>query len=80
MVVAALDACRRPDNDMHLVSNVEGADRRNPLAGCDPAATLFVISSKTFTTQETMANAASARAWLVAALGDEAAVARHFVA
>jgi len=80
MVVAALDACRRPDIDIHFVSNVDGADLSRALAACDPAATLVVVSSKTFTTQETMANAASARAWLVAALGDDAAVARHFVA
>ncbi len=80
MVVAALDACRRPDIDIHFVSNVDGADLSRALAACDPAATLVVVSSKTFTTQETMANAASARAWAVAALGDDAAVARHFVA
>ncbi len=80
MVVAALQACRRPDIDIHFVSNVDGADLSRALAACDPAATLVVVSSKTFTTQETMANAASARAWLVAALGDDAAVARHFVA
>ena len=46
----------------------------------DPATTLFTISSKTFTTQETITNAKSARAWLVAAAKDEAAVAKHFVA
>ncbi|MBN9531588.1 MAG: glucose-6-phosphate isomerase [Alphaproteobacteria bacterium] len=80
MAVAALDASRRPDIDMHFVSNVDGADLQQALAACNPATTLFVVSSKTFTTQETMANAASARAWLVAGLGDEAAVARHFVA
>lgn len=80
MAVAALAACRRPDIETHFVSNVDGADLAAVLGRCDPATTLFVVSSKTFTTQETMANAASARAWLVAGLGDEAAVARHFVA
>ena len=63
----------------HFVSNVDGADLADTLAGLDLARTLFIVSSKTFTTQETMANAASARARLVAALG-EAAVAKHFAA
>ncbi len=63
----------------HFVSNVDGADLADTLAGLDLARTLFIVSSKTFTTQETMANAASARARLVAALG-EAAVASHFAA
>jgi glucose-6-phosphate isomerase len=64
----------------HFVSNVDGAHLVHTLAGLDPGATLFVVASKTFTTQETMTNAASARAWAVRRLGDEAAVARHFVA
>lgn len=63
----------------HFVSNVDGADLADTLAGLDLSRTLFIVSSKTFTTQETMANAASARARLVAALG-EAAVAKHFAA
>ncbi|QGM96175.1 glucose-6-phosphate isomerase [Methylocystis parvus] len=63
----------------HFVSNVDGADLADTLADLDLARTLFVVSSKTFTTQETMANAASARARLVAALGEEA-VSRHFAA
>ncbi|MEK4035031.1 glucose-6-phosphate isomerase [Methylocystis sp. IM2] len=63
----------------HFVSNVDGADLADTLAGLDLARTLFIVSSKTFTTQETMANAASARARLVAALGEEA-VASHFAA
>jgi glucose-6-phosphate isomerase len=61
------------------VSNVDGNDLSIALAGLDPAQTLFIVSSKTFSTQETMENAASARDWLVSALG-EAAVIRHFVA
>jgi glucose-6-phosphate isomerase len=63
-----------------FVSNVDGLDVLDALAGLDPAETLFIISSKTFTTLETMTNARSARDWLLRSLGDEAAVARHFVA
>jgi glucose-6-phosphate isomerase len=63
----------------HFVSNVDGADIADTLRGLDPARTLFIVSSKTFTTQETMTNARSARAWIVHALG-EAAVADHFAA
>ena len=63
----------------HFVSNVDGADIADTLRGLDPARTLFIVSSKTFTTQETMTNAASARAWTAGALG-EAAVGDHFAA
>lgn len=63
-----------------FVSNVDGTDFAEATRDLDPAETLFVISSKTFTTLETMTNAQSARAWSLAALGDEQAVARHFVA
>jgi len=74
----------RAESDRRLtfrfVSNVDGTDFAEATRDLDPAETLFVISSKTFTTQETMANARSARDWLLAALGDPAAVARHFVA
>lgn len=62
-----------------FVSNVDGENLAAVLANLDAASTLFVITSKTFSTQETMANAASARRWLTAQLG-EAAVAKHFVA
>jgi glucose-6-phosphate isomerase len=79
MAVLALAAHRVPDLTVHFVSNLDAAHLATTLAQCDPASTLFVIASKTFTTQETMQNAASARTWLVAALG-EAAVAKHFVA
>ncbi|PNY82285.1 glucose-6-phosphate isomerase [Deinococcus koreensis] len=65
---------------LRFVSNVDGTDLVEKTRDLDPAETLFIVSSKTFTTQETMANARSARAWLLAALGDDAAVARHFVA
>ena len=65
----------------HFVSNVDGTDLAEATHGLDPAETLFIVSSKTFTTQETMTNARSARAWLLAGLGGDArAVARHFVA
>ena len=63
----------------HFVANVDGADMADALRGLDPSRTLFVIASKTFTTQETMANARMARAWTVAALG-EGAVGDHFCA
>jgi glucose-6-phosphate isomerase len=62
-----------------FVSNVDGADLHEAVRDLDPAETLFIISSKTFTTVETITNATSARQWLVSALGEDA-VARHFVA
>jgi glucose-6-phosphate isomerase len=68
------------DRTFRFVSNVDGTDFVEATRDLDPAETLFIISSKTFGTLETMTNAASARAWTLAALGDEAAVARHFVA
>lgn len=64
----------------HFVSNVDGENLSAVLAGLDAATTLFVIISKTFSTQETMANAEAARRWLVSQLGEETAVAKHFVA
>jgi glucose-6-phosphate isomerase len=63
-----------------FVSNVDGADFAEKTADLDPAETLFIVASKTFTTLETMTNARTARAWTLRALGDERAVARHFVA
>ncbi|GAA5531903.1 glucose-6-phosphate isomerase [Deinococcus aluminii] len=69
---------------LRFVSNVDGTDLVEKTRDLDPEETLFIVSSKTFTTQETMANAKSARAWLLAGLGDvpdeNAAIARHFVA
>ena len=65
---------------MRFVSNVDGTDLVEATRDLDPEETLFIIASKTFTTQETMTNAASARTWLLESLGDDAAVARHFVA
>jgi glucose-6-phosphate isomerase len=63
-----------------FVSNVDGADFTEATRDLDAAETLFVVASKTFTTLETMTNAATARKWLIDALGSDAAVARHFVA
>ena len=63
-----------------FVSNVDGTDFAEAVSGLDPAETLFIVASKTFTTQETLANARAARAWTLTTLGDEAAVAKHFVA
>ncbi|MBM4336899.1 MAG: glucose-6-phosphate isomerase [Deltaproteobacteria bacterium] len=64
-----------------FVSNVDGSDLAEAVRDLDPAQTLFIVASKTFTTQETMTNARSARAWLLAGLGgDERAIANHFVA
>ena len=63
-----------------FVSNVDGTDFYEATRDLDPAETLFIIASKTFTTLETMTNARTARGWLLDALGDEAAVAKHFVA
>ncbi len=80
MVCEALKPYQRPDLRPHFVSNVDGAHLVHTLEGLDPARTLFIVASKTFTTQETMTNAASARAWLLERLGAGAEVARHFVA
>ena len=74
----------RPFSDRSMtfrfVANVDGADFTEATHDLDAAETLFIISSKTFTTLETMTNAAAARTWLVQKLGAEAAVARHFAA
>lgn len=79
MAARALAPYASPKLKAHFVSNVDGADLGDTLKPLDPATTLFIVSSKTFTTAETMANAQSARAWLVEALG-EAAVGHHFAA
>jgi glucose-6-phosphate isomerase len=79
MVCEALKPYQKPDLRAHFVSNVDGAHLTHTLARLDPARTLFIVASKTFTTQETMTNAASARAWLTGVLGEDA-VAKHFVA
>ena len=66
--------------DVRFVSNVDGTDFAEAVHGLDAAGTLFIVCSKTFTTQETLANARTARAWLLSHLGDEIAVSQHFVA
>ena len=78
MVVPALDACVHPGLQFHFVSNVDAHDIAPVLRRLKPDETLFVIASKTFTTQETMANAHVARAWFEAQGGTD--IARHFVA
>ncbi len=80
MVCEALAPYGDPHLRMHFVSNVDGAHIVDVLAQCQPETTLFIIASKTFTTQETMTNAHTARNWLLGALQYEAAIARHFVA
>jgi len=80
MACEALEPYSRPDLRVHFVSNVDGAHLGRVLKRLDPASTLFVVASKTFTTQETLANAHTARQWLVSALGSDSAVARHFAA
>lgn len=80
MAVRALGAFQQPDVTVHFVSNLDSADLASTLIRLNPRSTLFVVASKTFTTLETMANARTARNWLVAAAGNEAAIARHFVA
>ncbi len=79
MATQALAAFAHPRIRSHFVSNVDGADIHRTLSGLDPATTLFVVASKTFTTIETITNATTARGWLVDALGVDA-VADHFVA
>jgi glucose-6-phosphate isomerase len=79
MAAQALAAFGHPRLRAHFVSNVDGADIHTTLQRLEPASTLFIVASKTFGTIETLTNARTARAWLVATLGEEA-VADHFVA
>ena len=78
MVVRALDACTQAGRRIHFVSNVDGHDLAPLLQRLDANKTLFIIASKTFTTQETMANAQAARDWFLSHGGH--AIAKHFVA
>ncbi|MDD5180559.1 MAG: glucose-6-phosphate isomerase [Gallionellaceae bacterium] len=80
MVSEALKPYGDPQLNVHFVSNVDATDLIETLKRLDPETTLFVVSSKTFTTQETLANAHSARTWLVNHLQAEDAVAKHFAA
>jgi len=79
MVTEALKPYQQPGLAVHFVSNVDGTHVAETLKRLNPETTLFIVASKTFTTQETLTNAKSAREWLVGSLG-EAAVAKHFVA
>jgi glucose-6-phosphate isomerase len=80
MVCTALAPFAQKDLRAHFVSNVDGADIAAVLGQVDPETTLFIVASKTFTTQETLTNAHTARRWLLQSLNDEAAIAKHFVA
>jgi len=80
MACVALKPYSRADLRAHFVSNVDGAHIAMTLEKCNPETTLFVVASKTFTTQETLTNARSAREWFLAAAKDEAHIAKHFVA
>ncbi|WP_426357617.1 glucose-6-phosphate isomerase [Pseudocolwellia sp. HL-MZ19] len=80
MVTEALAEYGSKDLQMHYVSNVDGTQVANVLRHLNPETTLFIVSSKTFTTSETMTNATTAMQWLVAAAFDKNAIAKHFVA
>ncbi|WP_111414839.1 glucose-6-phosphate isomerase [Billgrantia lactosivorans] len=80
MASRALLKYRHPDLNFHFVSNVDGAHIQKVLARLDPATTLFIVSTKTFSTQETLLNAKTARRWFVETAGEDADVGAHFVA
>ncbi|MEJ2309940.1 MAG: glucose-6-phosphate isomerase [Gammaproteobacteria bacterium] len=80
MVCEALAPFILPGLRLHFLSNVDGVAAEEILQRLDPETTLFIVASKTFTTQETMTNAGTAREWFLSQSGDEAFIARHFVA
>jgi glucose-6-phosphate isomerase len=80
MVCDALKPYASPELNVHFVSNIDGAHLMRALEKCSAETTLIIVASKTFTTQETMTNAHSARAWFLNSAKDEAHVAKHFVA
>lgn len=80
MAYRALRHYRHPDIEVRFVSNIDPTHLVAALDGIDPAQTLFVIASKTFTTLETLTNAKAARQWILDRFNDEAAIAKHFVA
>ena len=80
MACDALKPYASPDLNVHFVSNIDGAHLMRALEKCKPETTLFIVASKTFTTQETMTNALSARTWFLDSAKDKAHVAKHFVA
>ncbi|MGL2613819.1 glucose-6-phosphate isomerase [Helicobacter pylori] len=80
MVCTALKRYGHPRLKMHFVSNVDGMQILDVLEKINPASTLFIVASKTFSTQETLTNALTARKWFVERSGDEKHIAKHFVA
>ncbi|MBY0426723.1 MAG: glucose-6-phosphate isomerase, partial [Cytophagales bacterium] len=80
MVTEALKPYSKRDLNVHFVSNVDGTDISEKLRKVNPETTIFIIASKTFTTQETISNANTAKAWFLDKAKDQAAVAKHFVA
>jgi glucose-6-phosphate isomerase len=80
MVCEALKPYQSPDLRLHFVSNVDASHILETIKALNPEKTLFVVASKTFTTQETLSNAHTAKQWLLQSLKEQAAVARHFVA
>ncbi|MGL2858673.1 glucose-6-phosphate isomerase, partial [Helicobacter pylori] len=80
MVCTALKRYAHPRLKMHFVSNVDGTQILDVLEKINPASTLFIVASKTFSTQETLTNALTARKWFVERSGDEKYIAKHFVA
>ena len=80
MVTHALKPYARKDLAVHFISNIDGTHLAETLKPLNPETILFMIASKTFTTQETMTNAFSARQWFLNSAKDPANVARHFVA
>jgi glucose-6-phosphate isomerase len=80
MVCKALQTFSHKDLHIHFVSNVDGADLALTLEQCDPETTIFIVASKTFTTQETMTNAFSARHWFLNHAKNNDAISQHFVA
>ena len=80
MMCTALKSFGHPRLKMHFVSNVDGSQLRDVLSRVHPETTLFIVASKTFTTQETLTNALTAREWFLKHAADESAVAKHFVA
>ncbi|KAG9025971.1 glucose-6-phosphate isomerase [Tulasnella sp. JGI-2019a] len=80
MVTEALKSYSKRDLNAYFVSNIDGTHLAETVRLCDPETTLFIVASKTFTTQETITNATSAREWFLKTAGDKAHVAKHFVA
>ncbi|MBI5676516.1 MAG: glucose-6-phosphate isomerase [Nitrospirae bacterium] len=80
MVTEALRPYKKPNINVHFVSNIDGTDIVETLKKISPETTLFMIASKTFTTQETMANAHTARKWFLDSVKDESYIKKHFVA